>query len=44
MALAALKSDETLAKLAQQYDIHPNPITDCKRQLMERAGFPQADD
>ena len=36
-ALAALKSDKTLAELAQQYDIHPNQITDWTRQLTERA-------
>lgn len=38
VALAALKSDKTLAELAQQYDVHPNQITDWKRQLTERAG------
>ena len=32
VSLAALKSDKTLAELAQQYDIHPNQITDWKRQ------------
>ena len=37
VALAALKSDKTLAEWAQQYDIHPNQITDWKRQLTERA-------
>ena len=37
VALAALKSDRTLAELVQQYDIHPNRITDWKRQLTERA-------
>ena len=37
VALAALKGDKTLAELAQQYDIHPNQITDWKRQLTERA-------
>ena len=37
VALVALKSDKTLAELAQQYDIHPNQITDWKRQLTERA-------
>ena len=30
VALAALKCDKTLAELAQQYDIHPNQITDSK--------------
>ncbi len=37
VAPAALKSDKTLTELAQQYDIHPNQITDWKRQLTERA-------
>jgi len=37
VSLAALKSDKTLAELAQQYDLHPNQITDWKRQLTERA-------
>ena len=37
VALAALPSDKTLAELARQYDIHPNRITDWKRQLTERA-------
>jgi transposase len=30
VALAAMKGDRTLAELAQQYDIDPNQITDCK--------------
>ena len=37
MALAALKSDRTLADLAQQFDVHPNQIADWKTQLLERA-------
>lgn len=37
VALAALKSDKTPAELAQQYDIHPNQITDWKRPLTARA-------
>ncbi|MEX3683328.1 transposase, partial [Paraburkholderia sp. BR14320] len=31
-----LKGDKTLAELAQQYDVHPNQITDWKKQLQER--------
>ncbi len=37
VALTALKSDKTRAELAQQYDLHPNQITDWKRQLTKRA-------
>jgi len=37
VALAALKGDKTLAELAQQFDVHPNQITDWKTQLMERS-------
>ena len=37
VAVAALKGDKTLAELAQQFDIHPNQITDWKGQLQERA-------
>jgi transposase len=38
VALAVLKSDKTLAELAQQYDVHANQVTNWKRQLLERAG------
>ena len=37
VALAALKGDHTLAELAQQFDVHPNQITQWKTQLQERA-------
>ena len=37
VAIAALKGDKTLAEMAQQYDIHPNQITDWKTQLLERS-------
>ena len=37
VALAALAGDKTLTELAQQFEIHPNQITDWKRQLSDRA-------
>jgi len=37
VALAALKEDKTLSELSEQYDVHPNQITDWKRQLQEKA-------
>ena len=37
VALAALKGDKTLAELAEQFDVHPNQITDWKTRLQEGA-------
>jgi transposase len=37
VALAAIKGDKTLADLVQQFDVHPNQITQWKAQLQEGA-------
>ncbi len=37
VAMSALAGDKTLAQLAQEFEVHPNQITDWKRQLTERA-------
>lgn len=37
VAMAAIKGDKTLAELAEHFEVHPNQITDWKRQLAERA-------
>ena len=33
VALAAIKGDQTLTQLAEQFDVHPNQITSWKAQL-----------
>ena len=37
VALAAVKDESTLAELAQQFDVHPNQITQWKAQLLDGA-------
>ncbi len=37
VALAAIKGERTLAELAQQFDVHPNQITQWRSQLLEGA-------
>src|ERR1019366_6669739 len=37
VALAAMREDRTLGELSEQFELHPNQITEWKRQLLERA-------
>jgi len=37
VALAAVRGELTLAELAQQFDLHPNQVTQWKAQLLEGA-------
>lgn len=37
VALAVLREDKTLAELCQQYEVHPNRISDCKKQFLAGA-------
>src|SRR5881392_1823972 len=37
VALAAVKGEKTLAELAQQFDVHPNQITQWRSQLLDGA-------
>ena len=37
VAIAEIKGDKTLAKLAEHFDVHPNQIPEWKQQLQESA-------
>ena len=37
VALEAMKEGQTLVELAERFEIHPNQITEWKKQLLDRA-------
>lgn len=37
VALAAIRGEKTLAELAEQFDVHPNQITQWRTQLLDGA-------
>jgi transposase len=37
VALAAIREENTLAEIAQQYDVHPTQVTQWKAQLLKRS-------
>ncbi len=37
VALDAIKGEKTVAEIAHKHDVHPNQVTEWRRQLLERA-------
>ena len=37
VAIEALADGKTIAEIAQKHDVHPNQVTEWRRQLIERA-------
>ena len=38
VALEAISGEKTIIELGERFQVHPNQITEWKRQLLERAG------
>ena len=39
VALAAIRGDKTLVELAEQFDVHPNQISDWKQKMLDSASM-----
>ena len=37
VAVEAVKGEKMIAEIAQRHDVHPNQVTEWRRQLLERA-------
>ena len=37
MAVEAVKGEKAIAEIAQRHDVHPNEVTEWRRQLLEHA-------
>ena len=37
VALAAIKGEQTMVELSERFQVHPNQITEWKKQLLDRA-------